>query len=173
MAVLDPRLLPLIETLAAVGADWLAFEIIDGIRLGREPEEPETLLALARERVRLGEPGERGSTKLPRSSDPILGDDQVTWAAKYVLERIDSALADLSHGSAFLEAIVEATPSHRPSDQPEDAETDRFRPIKIAIVDQEDGAIDRESIETARSGLQDLRQALETWSLAARSTSQT
>ena len=41
MAILDPRLLPLLETLAASGADWLAFEIVDGVRRGREPEEPE------------------------------------------------------------------------------------------------------------------------------------
>ena len=46
MATIDPRLLPLIETLVAVDADWLALEILDGLRLGIVAEEiPEHLLA--------------------------------------------------------------------------------------------------------------------------------
>ena len=39
MAILEARLLPLIETLAEAGADWLAFEVVDGIRAGRVAEE--------------------------------------------------------------------------------------------------------------------------------------
>jgi hypothetical protein len=55
MAILDRRLIPFIEMLADLGLDWLAFELIDGIRRGREPEESAKALMVARERVRAGE----------------------------------------------------------------------------------------------------------------------
>lgn len=48
MAVLDPRLMPLIEMLTTVAADWLAFELIDGNRRGREVEETANALTIAR-----------------------------------------------------------------------------------------------------------------------------
>jgi hypothetical protein len=40
MARLDARLLPLLETLSASGADWLAIELVEGIGFGRIAEEP-------------------------------------------------------------------------------------------------------------------------------------
>lgn len=45
MATLNPRLLPLIETLIGVGADWLAIEVIETLNRGRWPEESEEVLA--------------------------------------------------------------------------------------------------------------------------------
>jgi hypothetical protein len=51
MAKIDPRLLPLIEALSASGADWLAFEILDGIRTGRRAEDSEEELRDARRAV--------------------------------------------------------------------------------------------------------------------------
>lgn len=76
MATIDPRLLPLIETLVAVDADWLALEILDGLRLGIVAEEiPEHLLATqlavreARRQERLSE--ERAVP--PPVAKPIVG----------------------------------------------------------------------------------------------------
>ncbi len=40
MAILEPYSLPLIETLAEGGADWLAFEVVNGVRAGKVAEEP-------------------------------------------------------------------------------------------------------------------------------------
>ena len=52
MAILDPRLIPFIEMLADLGLDWLAFELIEGVRRGEEPVETEDALALVRQRIR-------------------------------------------------------------------------------------------------------------------------
>ena len=52
MAILDPRLLPFIEVLAELGMDWLAFELVDGVRRGKEPVEDEAALRRARDRTR-------------------------------------------------------------------------------------------------------------------------
>lgn len=81
MTVLDTRLLPLLETLVGAAADWLAFEIVDGVRRGREPLEPEELLRAAREKVRSRRLSDRLSAEIPVLSEPILGDDQIVWAA--------------------------------------------------------------------------------------------
>ncbi len=89
MAVLDPRLLPLLETLAGAGADWLAFEIVDGIRRGRELVEPEELLGAAREKVRSRQLSDRLSADVPVLAEPIFGDEQIVWAANYVAARLD------------------------------------------------------------------------------------
>ena len=49
MAILDRRLIPFIEMLAELGMDWLAFELMEGIRLGREPVAREDELARLRQ----------------------------------------------------------------------------------------------------------------------------
>jgi hypothetical protein len=52
MAILDARLFSMIETLVAAGLDWLAFELIEGVRRGQEIEETNDILAISRERAR-------------------------------------------------------------------------------------------------------------------------
>ena len=47
MAILDPRLLPFIDMLAELGIDWLAFELVEGIRRGEERLEDKGALARA------------------------------------------------------------------------------------------------------------------------------
>lgn len=74
MAILDSRLLPLIETLSDRGLDWLAFELIESIRRGREPVEPEELLVRARAKVVEGGGGEPETVSQTASAAPILGD---------------------------------------------------------------------------------------------------
>lgn len=84
MAVLDPRLIPLIETLAAADLDRLAFEIIEGLRRGVESEEPAETLEMARADAREKRPPpERVAARDPH---------HVTWAVddRYVTEAVNS-----------------------------------------------------------------------------------
>jgi hypothetical protein len=167
MAILDPRLVALIETLVAEGADWLAFELIDGIRGGRESEESEDALASARERVRLGEQERREPTLSVEPTMPILGDDQIIWAATYVSQRLDSALNDLVDASDALNEIAA-----EPSSEPERGEDQHLQgppaPIRIVINDEEVLTASRSDIEMARDAMAGLRSALDDWSLHVR-----
>lgn len=76
MVTLDRRLIPFLEMLTEEGLDWLAFELIDGVRRGREPEEAPEALADARELVQRGAvqngtPGDAAASVVtcPDSSD--------------------------------------------------------------------------------------------------------
>lgn len=167
MAVLDPRLLPLLETLAETGADWLAFEILDGVRRGREPEEPEELLEAARERVRSRRPANRLSSEIPVMAGPILGDDQIVWAANYVAARLDGALADLDFGCAMIEAVAEGADGVSGQYDPALSKASRAVPVKVALVGKDNDPVDRGSIAAAKDGVLLLRDALAHWSLDA------
>ena len=163
MTVLDTRLLPLLETLVGAGADWLAFEIVDGVRRGREPLEPEELLRAAREKVRSRRLSDRLSAEIPVLSEPILGDDQIVWAANYVWTRLDSALADLDEGWARIEAVAENSGDTFRQDDPAFSKHPGA-PVEIALIGQEGDPVDRGSIGAAREGLKSLRDALARWS---------
>ena len=91
MATIDSRLLPLIEASAAVDADWLAFEILEGVQRGRVAEETHDDLLLTQQKVR--EARRKNSTERqrppsPATAQPILGDDRIDWVISYVNERI-------------------------------------------------------------------------------------
>ena len=109
MAILDARLVPLIETLTATGADWLAFEIIDGLRLGRVKEETLDTLQNTRETLRAAKRQKRHSEQraiLPPPAMPILGDEQIEWAAEYVTNRMVDVTIMLQAALDQLEAVL-------------------------------------------------------------------
>jgi hypothetical protein len=171
MAILDPRLLPLLETLATAGADWLAFEVVEGIRRGREPEEPEDMLWAARQNVRSDQPVPRLSPELPAASKPILGDEQIAWAADYVAIRVEGVLSDLVEGTAMIEAIADRSSQTGDLDGLATIMAGQQTPLTFALVGHEDAAIDRHSIAAARDGLEELRKALGNWASDARGLS--
>ncbi|MCD2175052.1 hypothetical protein [Rhizobium sp. C4] len=94
MAILDPRLLQLFETLVAAGADWLVFELVEGIDAGVVNEESSDDLALARVLARQDREPRRTADRVAVSvqSSPLEGDEQLSWAAHYVAERLENAL---------------------------------------------------------------------------------
>src|ERR1700688_4088418 len=109
MAILDARLVPLIETLTATGADWLAFEIIDGLRLGRVKEETLDTLQNTRETLRAAKRQKRHLEQraiLPPPAMPILGDEQIEWAAEYVTNRMVDVTIMLQAALDQLEAVL-------------------------------------------------------------------
>uniref|UniRef100_UPI004048CFBF hypothetical protein n=1 Tax=Yoonia sp. TaxID=2212373 RepID=UPI004048CFBF len=167
MAILDPRLLPLLETLAGAGADWLAFEIVDGVRRGREPWESEEQLRAAREKVRSQQPSDRLPADIPVLARPILGDDQIVWAANYVTDRLDGALADLDEGLKMIEAVAESSGNTFRQDDPAFSKARPGTPIEIVLIGEEGRPVDRSSIAVAKEGVASLRNALAGWSREA------
>jgi hypothetical protein len=160
--------MPLIQTLTAVGADWLAFELIEGIRRGREVEETSDSLAISREQVRQGGPpmpveAPNGSIFEPQ---PILGDEQIEWATAYIIERLDMALAKLAASIDNLDMIVDGSAATPPIKT--DGGTKELLVVFSAGEDQP--KVDRAAANQARDAVPGLRAALEAWSIQVRGT---
>ena len=165
MAILDPRLLPFIEVLAELGMDWLAFELVDGVRRGKEPVEDEAALRRARDRTRrasdAGEDIERFGSP-GGAAIPILGDNQLEWAARYVDERLRAALDQIAHSLDALDEIVAGLDA-RPSDAP-------VATTKLVLRgDDSADTVGRAELDGARARLSALRRALDAWVLHERS----
>ena len=165
MAILDPRLLPFIEVLAELGLDWLAFELVEGVQRGAEHVEDESALRLARDRARratdarehVGRFGPPGSM-----APPLLGDDQLEWATRYVDDRLSAALDQMAHSLDALDEIV-AGADARPSAGP--VPTTRL----VLRGDDSVDAAGRGEVDGARARLGALREALVAWLLHERS----
>jgi hypothetical protein len=165
MAVIDPRLIELIDTLAASGADWLAFEILDGIRSGvsvegsdnRDPERHHELRSWKDDRS--SEPKTRIRETVMK---PIYGDDQIEFAAGYVVDRITEAiemttmsLENLNRISAnSSDGTAEITPKSRVA-------------ITLGLEDSE-FRFTGDQAEKLRSLLPELRTSLLEWSARVR-----
>lgn len=107
MANLDPRLLDLVETLAASGFDWLAYELIDGARRGRAICEPEAELARVREQLLSDLPSKPWSDTATIAAAPVprSGDEQIDWATDYIVTRLEGVLEQLSTAIDNLDAV--------------------------------------------------------------------
>ena len=157
MAVLDRRLIPFIEMLVELGMDWLAFELMEGIRLGREPVASEDELALVRQWA-----GHRkavtveGDPEDDTLAEPLLGDAQLEWAARYVDERLEAALEEMSASIGALDEIA-ASGRDRPA-KPAEAST-----MLVLLDSEEDRPVGVTEIKEAQAHLAQLRQSLEDW----------
>ena len=159
MAILDPRLLPFIEVLAELGMDWLAFELVDGVRRGKEPVEDEAALRRARNRARRASDAEEVTERFDSpggAAIPVLGDDQLEWAARYVDERLRAAVDQIAHSLDALDEIV-AGHDARPSDTP--VATTRL----VVRGDETADTVGRAEVDGARARLPALREALDAW----------
>lgn len=167
MATLDTRLLPLIEVLTTANADWLAFEILDGLKQGRVAEETRDDLLRAQLAVRMA----KGPTRMeertmpPPAPTPILRDEQIDWAVAYVGKRLTDAVLMLQESLRQLDEIMfngqtaEGAPSTAPPE------------VGITLVLQsEDQAlrVRRGEVFNAIAALPKLHDALRVWAAAAR-----
>ena len=172
MAIVDSRVLELIETLVAARLDWLAFELIEGIRLGRSPEEPEEALEAARESIRgNAQPKARGEPQvLLAEPQPIPAGEQVEWAAAYVEERLEAALEQLQASTDTLDFIVETTTEPKdPQELAAGASAKTEQGMTLVLLDVEgDRKSSREDIAGARDDIPILRAALAEWTRRAR-----
>jgi hypothetical protein len=163
MAILDRRLIPFVEMLTDFGLDWLAFELIDGIRRGREPEETTEALTVAREQVRADEVKnvKRELAESVEAGSP-LGDGQLDWAARYVDERLEATLAEMSASLDNIDGIV--GPTHH-----EGAAGSRPAAAALVLLNREERwKVDRAMVEDARGQLPKSREALASWLASTR-----
>lgn len=107
MADPEARLRELIDALNDEGLSWLALEILAAIDHGLLTEESEAVLSAARHAVRSA-PADRELkwSETPSPQVPILyqiaGEEQLYWAAQYVLTRLSDAI----HTSAAAQSQV-------------------------------------------------------------------
>ena len=147
--------------LAELGMDWLAFELIEGVRRGQEFVENEDALELARHarhwrrRTREAENFARN----PEDSvegEPLLGDAQLEWAAGYVHERLKATLAEMSASLGALDKIV---------DSGREPQTTTTEPSAVLVLldAEEDRKVSRTQVEEAQAQLPKLSESLEAW----------
>lgn len=157
MAILNRHLVPLIEVLAELGLDWLAVELIEGIRRGEQPVENERTLALARSRARTEHPEE--TVEHPWADNgprPILDVVQLEWAARYVFERLGATLSEMTHSLDALDEIVD-DPDVKPSTG------SLSSTVLVLLAGGEEHAVDRAQIKAAQARLPELQEALDAW----------
>jgi hypothetical protein len=176
MAILEPRLLPLIETLAEVGADWLAFEVLDGIRVGKVAEESLENLAAIQDAVRSAKPENfrtqkrvSGVQHSVSSAVSIVGDDQIRWAAEYVNKRLFDALSMLQASFDQLQSMV-STPSPHDGVSPDVAASNEI--TLIVLGDEEKFGVRKAETAKAIASLENLRKALSSWEASTRKRSE-
>ncbi|MGR3703795.1 MAG: hypothetical protein ACU0A4_17065 [Paracoccaceae bacterium] len=150
----------MIETLIAVGADWLAVELFETLNHGRWPEESEDVLALTRAQVRAG--GEQKRMSEPHEKavarSQIEPEEQVGWAANFVVERLDSAISELEKSIANLDVLI--------GEAPEDFALSKLDRLPTSLsLGREDGSdrVDAADLKKARLGIEALRKALTRW----------
>jgi hypothetical protein len=166
MAILDPRLLPLIETLAAEDADWLAFEVLEGVRLGKVTEESPNDLQNARDSANSAAgPGWHSEKRPlpPPASVPILGDEQIVWAADYVGKRITDAVTMLQAALDEMDAIVVGTVIH---DRPAVASVGNGTRL-VLQGDEEESSVSKDESAAAMNAVSRLQKALHAWANSA------
>lgn len=157
MAVLNPRLLELIETLTAARLDWLAFELIEGVRAGHPADEPGEARTEAGESI--GSNTQANALAQPPAiaaeTIPIPPDEQIEWAADYVGARLTETLEQLQSSLHMLDDIVEGTTEATAASMPR---------AVVVLRDLEGGRECRSGdITGARDSLPTLRAALKEW----------
>jgi hypothetical protein len=158
MATLDPRLLQLIETLVASRADWLVFELLNGIEAGIVVEESADDLAAARILARQEREASRPTERAAVSSEsrPMEGNEQIIWAADYVGKRLKEALAMMDASAERLSMLVDR--------QGDAGARPQRSSVKLGLID-EDGmsSIGEEGRVAAQKAVFDLLNELERW----------
>jgi hypothetical protein len=174
MATIDKRLLPLIEALAAEGADWLAFEMLQGLRAGRVVEETPADLQSAQLLVRTAKRARRLSDEPaspPPAAEPITGDGQIDWAVAYVSRRLFDALSMLEGTLDQLDAIV-FTPLLLEEQPALRASADRVT-LVLETGPEQHVSVHRENAVTARAIFPELQDALLKWADSVRTQGDT
>jgi hypothetical protein len=165
MAVINPRLIELIDTLVASGADWLAFEILDGIRSGmpvdesdnRDPENHHELRSWKDDR------SSKPRTRIRETAmKPIYGDDQIEFAAGYVVNRITEAIEMTTMSLENLNRISAESPDRAAEINPKSEVA-----ITLGLEDSE-FRFTGDQAEKLRRLLPELRTSLSEWSARVR-----
>lgn len=157
MAILNQRLFPIIEMLVELGMDWLAFELIEGIRRGQEPQETEDAPKHARQETHTP-----GAEKFARSSgdsvdsEPLVGYAQLEWSVHYINERIEATLNEMSASLCALDKIASSAPEAQ-------TETAESSAVLVLVNGEEEREVSQTQVIEAQAHLPKLRQSLENW----------
>jgi len=165
MATIDPRLIELVDTLVAAGADWLAFEILGGIRSGRPGEESDNRDREMHASLRSwkdDKSSEPETRKGEAVAKPIEGDDQIEFAASYVVGRITEAIEMTSMSLESLNRI-----SAKSSEQSSEVDSGPQVAITLGLEDSE-FRFTQDQAEQLRRLLPKLRSSLSEWSVRVR-----
>ena len=168
MATIDPRLTPLVETLIASGADSIAVEVLIAIQRGLVEEDSEDELRQAREAVGNFREGSQQREFRPTREAKVrhlTGEEQIEFAADYVIERL---ARELQMTDASLENLTKI--ANGVENEPLKGKSD-LSPVTLRWGDSEHD-LGREQLEIGRAQLTALREALSTWSLSAREEGQ-
>ena len=155
---LDPRLLPLIDTLSTCGLSWLAFDMLNELRQGEEPLEVEAVLAEARHYAMKADNFLRISDA-EFSPQFIEGIEQLKWATKFIRDKLGGVIEELATCFENLEEIG------RDNDLIEFEHASS--PFRISLRDG-DNRYDvlAEELHTATENVQKLDLLLDTWLLS-------
>lgn len=164
MGSIDARLTPLIETLITSGADAIAVELLIAIQQGWVEEDSADELRQAREAVGHFRDGNQ-QKEFPHTREPkvhhLTGDEQIEFAAEYVIERVARELEMTDASLENLNKIVNGS-ENAPAKGIGDTS-----PVTLRRGDDERD-LGRKQLEFGRTQLAALREALSTWSLSAR-----
>jgi hypothetical protein len=164
MATIDPRLIPLIEALARADADWLAFEILDGLHEGRALEETDEELRITRQVVRSQNwRAHRSDGPLlpPPPPEQILGDEQIDWAIDYISDRLSDVISMLDTTFDQLDAVLfdQSSVEGKPS-----TAGMKDGVILVLVSDEEERlVVRRDDTSRVSNVLPKLQSALRTW----------
>lgn len=168
MATIDPRIAPLVETLIASGADFIALEILIAIQRGMVDEDSEDELREAREAVGHFRQGNQPAGFKPAGEAKVRhlnGEEQIEFATQYVIERLTRELGMADASIENLNRIANGADDSSPK------AVSNSSAVRLRWIDV-DAQIDRKQIENARAHLITLREALSAWSTSAREEGQ-
>lgn len=168
MEPIDSRLFPLFETLSRAGLSWLALEIMEELQTGeRLPASPEALEAIRKAISENRDPAFIADSEIPddlrttENTRRISGDEQVTWAVKYISSRLDSALAAMQESAVNLENLYA-------TDVGVKVAALGVRRQEFSTLRTSDNVFDLTSaeVDVARKGIEPLQRALKDWAEA-------
>jgi hypothetical protein len=165
MATIDLRLIELVETLVAAGADWLAFEIFDEIRSGKPREVSDNRDPEMHRGLRSWKDDESSAPETRKGDavmKPIEGDDQIEFAASYVVDRITEAIEMTTMSLGNLNRIAAKS-----SENSSEVEPAPQTAITLGLEDSE-FRFTRDQAEQLRRLLPELRTSLSVWSARVR-----
>ena len=172
MAILDQRLIPLINILFELDLGWLASELSTSIFHGQELLESEDTLAREREWIRSDHSKEFVDNPDDIvSGEPLLGDDQLEWAARYLYERFNAKIKEIS---ASLDALDEIVVSGIKLETESTAKVSAAEAgaVSVLLSGEEGQRIDRAQLQDAQAQFEILNQSLKDWLASIRSDSE-
>lgn len=165
MGDINPHVFELAETLAAVGADWLAFEVMEAIRHGKPTDHlPNNRRAVPHEADAWeGEslsPHERQLIDV--GTEPIPALDQIEFAANYIVERLSEAIAMTKASLQNLDRIASTF-----LDEQSGKDDQRATPLTLGL-EESDFRFTSADVDRLRSLLPALLSSLKEWTTATR-----